>query len=96
MTVAATSLKLPQRLKSRVERLTKRSKESPHAFMIRAIEEQVHAEELHSRFLADAARADEAMQRTGTGYAAEDVHAYLDAKAAARTARTPKPVRWRG
>jgi len=95
MTVAATSLKLPQRLKSRVERLTKRSKESPHAFMIRAIEEQVEAEELHSRFLADAARADAAMQRTGLGYASADVNAYLEARAAGRTARKPKPVRWR-
>jgi predicted transcriptional regulator len=95
MTLAATSLKLPQRLKSRVERLTRRSKESPHAFMIRAIEEQVHAEELHSRFLADAAQADKAMQRTGLGYAAADVHAYLEAKVAGRTAREPKPVRWR-
>jgi len=95
MTLAATSLKLPQRLKSRVERLTRRSKESPHAFMIRAIEDQVQAEELHSRFLADAARADETMQRTGLGYAAADVHAYLEAKAAGRTARKPKPVKWR-
>jgi predicted transcriptional regulator len=95
MTLAATSLKLPQRLKSRVERLTKRLKESPHAFMIRAIEEQVHAEELHSRFLADAAQADVAMQRTGLGYPAAAVHAYLDARVAGRSARKPKPVRWR-
>ena len=95
MTVEATSLKLPQRLKARVERLSKRSKESPHAFMIRAIAEQVHAEELHSKFLADAAQADQAMQRTGLAYSAEDVHAYLEAKVAGRRARKPKPVRWR-
>ncbi len=95
MSLAATSLKLPQHLKSRVERLAKRSKESPHAFMVRAIEEQVHTEELHSRFLADAAKADQAMQRTGLGYSAADVHTYLEAKVAGRPARKPKSVRWR-
>lgn len=95
MTTTATSLKLQQRLKSRVERVARRAKESPHAFMVRAIEEQVQAEELHQQFLADAARADEAMQRGGLGYAAEEVHAYLQAKVAGKRTRRPKPVRWR-
>lgn len=95
MTTAATSLKMPQRLKTRVERVAKRANESPHAFMVRAIEEQVQAEELHQRFLAEAARADDAMQRSGTGYAAQDVHAYLAAKVAGKPTRRPRPVRWR-
>jgi predicted transcriptional regulator len=95
MPTTATSLKLPQRLKSRVERVARRSRESSHAFMVRAIEEQVRAEELHQRFLADAEQADAAMQKRGTGYAAGDVHAYLEAKAAGRRARKPRPVRWR-
>jgi predicted transcriptional regulator len=91
---ARTSLRLPQRLKSRVERVAKRSKVSSHAFMVRAIEEQVGVEELHQQFLADAARADEAMQESGMGYAARDVHAYLGAKAAGRRVCKPKPMRW--
>jgi predicted transcriptional regulator len=87
-------LRLPQRLKSRVERVAKRSKESSHAFMVRAIEEQVLVEELHQQFLADAVRADEAMQESGTGYAARDVHAYLEARAAGQRWRQPRLVRW--
>ena len=39
---------------------------------------------------------DEAMLRSGFGYAADDVHAYLEAKVAGRRARRPRPVRWRG
>ena len=87
-------LRLPQRLKSRVERVAKRSKESSHAFMVRAIKEQVRVEELHQQFLADAVRADKAMQESGTGYAAREVHAYLEAKAAGRWRRKPRPMRW--
>jgi len=37
----------------------------------------------------------EAMQRSGHGYAAGDVHAYLEAKIRGRAARRPKPLRWR-
>jgi predicted transcriptional regulator len=87
-------LRLPRRLKSRVERVAKRFEESSHAFMVRAIEEQVQVEELHQQFLADAARADEAMQESGTGYDARNVHAYLEAKAAGRRGRKPRPMRW--
>ena len=37
----------------------------------------------------------EAMQRTGLGYAAGDVHEYLAAKVRGRPEGRPKPVRWR-
>jgi hypothetical protein len=36
------------------------------------------------------------MQRSGIGYAADDVHRYAEAKAAGRRVKRPKPVRWRG
>jgi predicted transcriptional regulator len=96
MTVTATSLKLPRRLKVRVERIARRSGESPHAFMLRALESQVEAMERYERFLDEGMRADEAMQQSGLGYEAKDVHAYLEAKARGRPARRPKAMRWRG
>ena len=96
MSVTATSLKLPRRLKARVERVARRSGESPHAFMLRALESQVEAMERYQRFLDDGMRADEAMQQSGLGYEAKDVHAYLEAKAKGRAVPRPKPVRWRG
>jgi len=95
MTVAATSLKLPRRLKSRLERIARRAGESPHAFMVRALESQVEAMERYHVFVEDGMRADQAMQQSGLGYDAKDVHAYLEAKARGRKARRPKAVRWR-
>lgn len=96
MTIAATSLKLPRRLKSRLDRLARRAGESPHAFMLRALESQVEAVERYQVFLDEGMRADEAMQQSGLGYEAGEVHAYLAARARGGKARRPKAVRWRG
>ena len=95
MTIVATSLKVPRALKARIDRLAKRTGESPHALMLRALEAQLEAAERYQSFLDDGVRADEAMQASGLGYVAEDVHAYLAAKVEGRPARRPKPVRWR-
>jgi len=95
MSLAATSLKLPKTLKARITRLAKRAGESPHAFMLRLLEEQVQATERFEQFLAEARQADERMQQGGIGYAATDVHEYLKAKVTGRKANRPKPVQWR-
>jgi len=95
MTTAATSIKLPRRLKTKVDRLARRTGQSAHALMLRAVEDQVEALERYQTFLEDGVSADEAMQRSGLGYAAEDLYAYLDARVAARQVRRPRPVRWR-
>ena len=96
MSIAATSIKIPRNLKTRIERLARNTGESSHAFMLRALAGQVEAAERYQAFLQDGVRADEAMLRSGLGYAAADVHAYLEAKVAGRRARRPRPVRWRG
>lgn len=96
MSITATSLKLPKRLKSRVERLARRAGESAHAFMVRALETQVEAAELHQAFVDEGMRADEAMLKSGLGYEAQAVHDYLAAKARGDKPRRPKAVRWRG
>lgn len=95
MTVAATSLKLPKSLKDRITRLAKRTGESPHAFMLRLLEDQVQAAERFEQFVAEARQADEHMQEAGTGYAAGEVHQYLKARVAGRATKRPKPVTWR-
>jgi predicted transcriptional regulator len=96
MTLAATSIKIPRRLKTKIERLARTAGESSHAFMLRALEGQVEAAERYQAFLRDGILADEAMLRSGLGYAADDVHAYLEAKVAGRRTRKPRQVRWRG
>jgi len=97
VSIAATSLKLPKRLKSRVERLARRAGESStHAFMVRALESQVEAEERCQAFLQEGIQANEAMQKSGLGYEADAIHAYLESRARGRKARRPRAVRWRG
>ena len=92
MSLAATSLKLPKALKSRISRLAKRSGESPHAFMLRLLEEQVQATERFEQFLTEARQADERMQDGGIGYAAADVHGYFEATVTGRNATRAVPV----
>ena len=95
MPLVATSLKLPKTLKSRITRLAKRAGESPHAFMLRMLEEQVQGAERFEQFVADARQADQSMRESGQGYAAANVHGYLEARVAGRKATRPKPAPWR-
>ncbi len=95
MPLTATSLKIPSTLKSRIIRLAKRAGESPHALMVRLLEEQVQAAERYEQFVEAARQEDEHMQQSGLGYTAADVHGYLEAKVAGVKARRPKPVLWR-
>ena len=95
MSITATSLKLPRSLKDRISRLAKRAGESPHALMLRLLEEQVQAAERFEAFVADAKKADARMQASGKGYSSSEVHDYLEARLAGRSAKRPKPVQWR-
>jgi predicted DNA-binding protein len=95
MPVAATSLKLPKTLKDRITRLAERAGESPHAYMLRLLEDQVEAAERYEQFVSDARAADARMRESGAGYAAADVHAYLEARIAGRRGPRPKRVSWR-
>lgn len=95
MPTTATSLKVPRALKTRIDQLSRRAGESAHAFMLRALEGHVEAAERYQAFIDDGIRADEAMQRSGLGYAAGDVYAYLEAKIRGRAARRPRALRWR-
>ncbi len=96
MSVVATSLKLPKGLKSRIARLARRAGESPHALMLRLLEERVDDAERFQQFIEEARQADRQMQETGQGYAADDVHEYLKSKVEGRRAIRPKPVQWPG
>jgi predicted transcriptional regulator len=95
MPPVATSLKIPSDLKSRIDKLAAKSGKSTHAFVLSALEEYVSRSEVSDRFLDDAVAADEAMQRSGRGYDAKDVHAYVTAKSRGKPARRPRAKRWR-
>ena len=95
MATTATSIKLPPTLKAELEKLARRSGETTHAVMVRALSEHVAAARRYRSFLDDAARADVAMQESGVGYAMQDVHAYVAAKMRGKRAKRPSPVKWR-
>ena len=52
--VVATSLKIPKALKSRISRLAKREGASPHALMLRMLEERVEDAERFQQFVGEA------------------------------------------
>jgi predicted transcriptional regulator len=95
MATTATSIKLPPSLKAELDKLARRSGETTHAIMVRALSEHVAAAKRYRSFLDDAARADVAMEESGAGYAMQDVHAYVAAKVRGKPAKPPSPVKWR-
>ena len=89
--MSATTLKLPEALKTRLIALAQAEGKSPHAYMIEALEEQASRAERRRDYLAagDAALADH--ERTGIAYAMEDVERYIVALAEGRQAAKPRP-----
>ena len=91
----ATTLKLPPDLKDRIAKVVEGTGQTAHAFMVDAIRAQTERAERRREFTAAALAARDEFARTGTGYAMEDVHAYVKARAAGKKAPKPKLKRWR-
>ena len=91
--MSTISLKLPDELKQRATDAAQLLGISPHAFMIDAIRQAVHAVEKRAAFVVQARDARAEMLAEGQGYAADDVRAYLRSRltdgAAARPGKTP-------
>jgi len=93
--MSTTSLKLSQDLKKRTVAAAQALGTTPHAFMVSAIEQAAAAAERRAGFVADALAAREAMLKTGKGYAADEVHAYLKERAGGKPSKRPKAKSWR-
>jgi predicted transcriptional regulator len=91
----AVTLKLPPELKDRVASVVKGTEKSAHAFMVEAIEQQTTLAEKRKAFIAEAVAARQEFERTGKGYALEDVRKYFAARIAGKPARRPRLKRWR-
>lgn len=92
--MSTTSLELPQDVKQLVIAAAKHQGVSPHAFMVSAIRAAATNAEKRERFVAEATAAKTEAVESGEGYAAEDVHAYLRAKAQGQNVDKPKAVLW--
>lgn len=88
----ATTLKLPESLKARVQALASEAGQTPHAFMLKAIEEQAAAAELRRSFVASALLAEQEVAAYGKVYSLDEMSRYLKAKVAGAN---PKPPRTR-
>ena len=95
MAIVPTSLKMTDELKERIARLAKETGETPHALMLRLLEERVTAAERHRRFIEDGKAAAAELRAAGKAYDADDVHRHLEDKVAGRRGRPPKLVKWR-
>jgi len=91
----ATTLKLPQELKERVRSAAQEAGISPHAFMIAAIEQQTRLAEKRAEFVAAALDGEREALESGMGYEAEEVHAFLEARASKGKGSRPKAKPWR-
>ncbi len=87
----AVSLRVPDDVKKRVDRLAGAQDTTAHAFMLEAIRDKVDAEEARAAFLAEAQRRLARMKKSGKGIAAADVFAYLDARGKGGNRVRPKP-----
>ena len=92
--MATTSLKLPDDVKQRVIASAREQGISPHAFMLKAIEQAVSAAERRASFLADAKESLAETRRSGKGFEAREVHDYLKKRVENRSAEPPESVDW--
>lgn len=89
-----TTLKIPEKLKSRIARLARESQRSAHSIMIDALEREVAREERMREFVREALDSAAALDNGADVYRAEDVHVWLERLARNPKAARPKP--WRG
>jgi predicted transcriptional regulator len=86
-------LKLTDDLKTRIGPLAEAAGKTAHAWMVEALEAQVALAEMREAFIADAQASAAEVDAGGPLYAAEDVHAYIVARAAGIATRRPKAAR---
>ncbi|MFN0300673.1 MAG: CopG family ribbon-helix-helix protein [Burkholderiales bacterium] len=95
MQSTATSLKLPSTLKERIDALAGGAGQSPHAFMVAALQSFVDDAEKYQRFVRDATEADNEMIKTGRGIEFSEARAFLEARLAGKKIARPRPRAWR-
>ena len=92
MSTVTTSIKLPAALKARVAELSLADGRTMHAWLVEAVTQQVARAEMRASFIADAQSAADGIDAGAAVYAAEEVHAYVVARARGMRARRPRPL----
>jgi len=89
----STTLKLPEKLKSRVAVAATAAGKTPHAFMVEAIELQTALCERRRDFLGDALAAREEVAQYGLVFDGDEVLSYLKARLEQRKPARPRKRR---
>ena len=89
----AVSLRVPDDVKKRAEKLADSQETTAHAFMVEAIREKVEVEEARAAFQAEAKRRLTRMKKSGLGIPASEVFDYLEQRALGHSPRRPKARR---
>lgn len=90
-----TTLKLADALKARIAPLARAAGKTAHAWMIEALEAQAALAEMREAFIDNAYASAAEVDAGGALYAAEDVHAYIVARATGKPARRPNAIKRR-
>jgi predicted transcriptional regulator len=93
--MAATSLKLPENLKRRIEQLARAANKTPHAFMVEALAREAERSDLRIRFADEAARSQEEALSSGKTFELAATFDYLTARASGAKTRRPRARAWR-
>jgi predicted transcriptional regulator len=83
----AVSLRVPDDVKRRAEKLADSQDTTAHAFMVDAIREKVEAEEARAAFYAEAKRRLARMRKSGLAIPAREVFDYLERRALGKSPR---------
>ena len=93
--MSTTSLKLPDEIKQLAVKAAKLRGISTHAFMVEAIQSAASTQKERAEFVADALEARAKALRSGRGFAATDVHEYIEKRARGIKATKPRAKSWR-
>lgn len=88
--MSPTAIRLDPKLKLRIKKLAAKAGESPHSFMVKALQATVERAETREEWLASGRRAAEEFDRTRLGLPASEVHAWLRGVAKGVHAPVPK------
>lgn len=91
--MSTTTIRLPDELKARIEKLTAGSGSTAHAFMVGAIAEAAGRMERQQEFEAEAVRRLQHMQETGEYITLDDLRAHAQALAGKEAPAKPSPRR---
>jgi predicted transcriptional regulator len=94
--MAATSLKIPDDLKRRLEQLAALAQKTPHAFMLELLAREAERAELRQRFAVEAAQAERDVLTGGKTFSLDSAFDYLEGRLSGAKVRRPRGRAWRG